>query len=257
MGTTTGISWTTRTWNGAIGCTRVSPGCARCYAERLAATKFRHFTGGAVWGAANPRHVTGKDLWKAPLRWAREARATGERIMVFGNSLYDLFEDNPQIDAIRPRVWELVDQTRDVLTWQFLTKRPERRAECLPQSWSPFWEGVWLGTSVESEDYAYRADHLRAVDAAVRFLSVEPALGPVAHALNLDGIDWVLWGGETGPGFRAADHQWARDLLAACRASGISFFMKQSSGPRSGKGDKLDGVEIKEFPTPRTLAGVP
>lgn len=255
MGTTTGISWTTRTWNGAIGCSKVSPGCSSCYAERLATTKFRHFLGGEVWGPGKPRHITGEALWKAPLRWAREARETGARIMVFGNSLYDLFEDHPQINAMRSRVWELVDQTRRDLTWQFLTKRPERTADCLPQSWKPFWEGVWLGTSVESDAYAYRADHLRAVDAAVRFLSVEPALGPVAHALDLTGIDWCLWGGEAGPGYRPADHQWARDLCAACRVSGTAFFFKQSSGARSGHGDRLDGVEIKEFPIPRSLAG--
>ncbi len=254
MGTTTGISWTTRTWNGVIGCTKVSEGCSRCYAERLAATKFRHFLGRPVWGAGNPRHITGDQLWKAPLKWARDTRATGENLMVFGNSLYDLFEDHPTVNAVRPRIWDLVDTTRDVLTWQFLTKRPERIAECLPESWSPFWEGVWLGTSVESADYVHRADHLRAVDAAVRVVSVEHALGCVAHALNLEGIDWCIWGGEAGPGFRPADHQWARDLLAACRANGTAFFMKQSSGPVNGRGDRLDGVEIKEFPTPRTVA---
>ena len=254
MGSTTGISWTTRTWNGVIGCQKVSPGCASCYAERLAATKFRHFLGGPVWGPGNPRHITGDQLWKAPLKWAREARATGEKVLVFGNSLADWCEDHPTWNAIRPRMWELIDKTRDALIWQLLTKRPERLAECLPESWNPFWENVWLGTSVESADYVSRADHLRAVNAAVRFLSVEPALGPVAQALNLQGIDWCIWGGEAGPGFRPADHQWARDLRAACRASGTAFFLKQSSGPLNGKGDRLDGVEIKEFPTPRTVA---
>lgn len=254
MGKTTGISWTARSWNGVIGCSKISPGCSHCYAERLATTKFRHFLRQPVWGPGNPRHITGDQLWKAPLKWAREARATGEKIMVFGNSLYDICEDHRTVDAIRPRIWELVDQTRDALTWQFLTKRPERLDECLPKSWTPFWDGVWLGTSVESADYANRADHLRTVNAAVRFLSVEPALGPVAHALSLHGIDWCVWGGEAGPGFRAADPQWARDLLAACRVSGTAFFYKQSSGPVSGKADRLDGIEIKEFPAPRTAA---
>lgn len=253
MGTSTGISWTTRTWNALIGCSKVSEGCARCYAERLAATKFRHFLRRPVWGSGNPRHITGDQLWKAPLKWAREARTTGAKVMVFGNSLYDLFEDHPTVNGIRTRIWDLVDETRDVLTWQFLTKRPERMAECLPESWNPFWENVWLGTSVESADCAHRADHLRAVDAAVRFLSVEPALGPVANAVDLTGIDWCVWGGEAGPGFRPADPQWARDLLAACRKSGAAFFYKQSAGPVSGRGDRLDGQEIKEFPTPRTL----
>lgn len=252
MGETTGISWTNRSWNGAIGCTRVSPGCANCYAERMAATKFRHFTGGPVWGRTSPRYITTKALWRKPLKWAREAREAGTKPLVFGNSLYDFCEDHPQINAMRPRLWELVDQTRDALTWQFVTKRPERLAECLPQSWGPtFWSGVWLGTSIETAAYAARADHLRAVNAEVRFLSVEPALGPIAHAVSMTGIDWCIFGGESGSGFRQADPQWARDLLAACRRSGTAFFYKQSAGPRAGMQPTLDGVEWKEFPVPR------
>jgi protein gp37 len=252
MGSETGISWTDKTANFLIGCSRVSEGCRHCYAEQMAATKFRHFTGGPVWGRQNPRYETSEENWKKPLRWARRARQTGERVLVFGNSLYDVFEDHPTVDKVRPRIWELVDQTRDSLTWQFVTKRPERIAACLPATWGPFWGGVWLGTSVESEEHANRVDHLRAVGAAVRFLSVEPALGPVAHAISLQGIDWVIWGGESGKGWRPADLQWARDLLAACRAQGTAFFFKQSSGPRSGMGAALDGREFKEFPTPRT-----
>lgn len=257
MGKTTGISWTNRTWNGAIGCSRVSPGCSNCYAAKMAATKFRHFTGGPVWGRTNPRYITSKSLWRQPLKWAREAREAGTKTLVFGNSLYDFCEDHPQIDAIRSRLWELVDQTRDALTWQFITKRPERLAACLPQTWGTFWSGVWLGTSIETAAYAARADHLRAVNAEVRFLSVEPALGPVADALDLTGLDWCIWGGESGSGYRPADPQWARDLLAACRRAGVAFFYKQSSAAVSGKNDRLDGVEIKEFPTPRIVAGSP
>jgi protein gp37 len=113
---------------------------------------------------------------------------------------------------------------------------------------------VWLGTSIENADYADRADHLRAVNAEVRFLSVEPALGPVADAVKLAGIDWCIWGGESGPGYRPADPQWARDLLAACRRSGVAFFYKQSSGARSGMHATLGGLEIKEFPQPRVPA---
>jgi protein gp37 len=252
MGAQTGISWTEKTWNGAIGCSRVSPGCSNCYAERMAATKFRHFTGGPVWGRSNPRYVTSDQLWRAPLKWARDARRTGVRVKVFGNSLYDFCEDAPQIDAIRPRLWELVDATRDAITWQFITKRPERLAECLPRSWGPFWAGVWLGTSIETAAYAARADHLRAVQAEVRFLSVEPALGPVADSVNLSGIDWCIWGGESGPGYRPADQQWARDLLAACQQSGAAFFYKQSAGARSGMNPTLDGVAYHQFPTPRS-----
>lgn len=254
MGAATGIAWTNKTWNGVIGCQRVSEGCRNCYAEQMAAKKFRHFLGGPVWGPSNPRYQTSENLWKRPLQWARQARAAGERVLVFGNSLYDLFEDHPTVNNLRPRIWNLVDDTRDALTWQFCTKRPERIAECLPATWGAFWENVWLGTSVESEDHADRIDHLRAVSAAVRFLSVEPALGPVAEALTsrIEGIDWVIWGGESGPGWRPADHQWARDLRTLCRDTGTAFFFKQSAGVRSGMGTKLDGVEIKEFPISRT-----
>lgn len=209
-----------------------------------------------MWGADKHRYVTADQRWREPLKWAREARAANQKIMVFGNSLYDFCEDHPTINEIRTRIWDLVDETRDVLIWQFLTKRPERLAACLPRTWPPFWDNVWLGTSVENADYAYRADHLRAVDAAVRFLSIEPALGNVVPALNMQGIDWCLWGGESGPGFRNADHQWARDLLAACRRQGTAFFFKQSAAARSGMHATLDGREIKEFPTPRTVAGV-
>jgi protein gp37 len=251
MGATTTISWTERTWNAAIGCSRVSPGCAHCYAERMAATKFRRFTGGTVWGRSNPRYVTSDSLWKAPLKWAREARREGRKIRVFANSLYDFCEDHPDIAAIRPRLWELIDATRDALTYLLLTKRPENLAACLPRNWGPFWSGVWIGTSVESADYVSRADHLRAIDAEVRFLSVEPALSPIAGALDLTGIDWCIYGGESGPGYRPDDPQWARDLLAACRRSGTAFFYKQSSGARSGMNPTLDGVEWKEFPVPR------
>ena len=258
MARETAIEWTDHTWNGLIGCSKVSPGCLHCYAETIAATKFRRFLKGPVWGPANARYVTSDNKWREPLRWARQARESGERPLIFGNSLYDLFDDHPTTNATRPRIWELVDETRDVLTWLFLTKRPERIASCLPATWGEFWEGVWLGTSVENADYVDRVDHLRGVSAAVRFLSVEPALGPVAEALTgrMAGIDWVIWGGESGPGFRPADHQWARDLHALCRETSTAFFFKQSAGARAGTGKMLDGREIKEFPVPRTHAVV-
>ena len=253
MGKTTGISWTDKTWNAVIGCSRVSEGCRNCYAAQMAATKFTSFLRNPVWGRNSPRHITSDNLWKEPLRWARKARQTGDRVLVFGNSLYDIFEDHPTVNAIRPKIWDLVDQTRDAIVWQFCTKRPERIADCLPDTWGNFWKNVWLGTSVESAVHAERVDHLLSIQADVRFLSVEPALGPVADSIPLKGIDWVIWGGESGRNFRPADHQWARDLLQACRVNEVAFFFKQSSGYRSGMGTTLDGKEYKEFPKPRSL----
>jgi len=168
MGAETGISWTDKTANFLVGCSRVSEGCRHCYAEQMAATKFKRFLGGPVWGAGNPRYETSAELWKQPLRWARQARKTGQRVRVFGNSLYDICENHPTVNAIRPRIWDLVDQTRDVLTWQFCTKRPERIADCLPETWGEFWSGVWLGTTVESDQHADRIGHLQAVPWAGR-----------------------------------------------------------------------------------------
>jgi len=238
------IAWTDHTFNVAWGCAKVSPGCAHCYADTLS-TRY----GWDVWGPGKIRRTFGEKHWSEPLKWDAEAAKAGERRRVFSSSMCDVFEDHPTVAQERGRLWDLIRRTPH-LDWQILTKRPERIASCLPADWEEGWDTVWLGTSIESAEYAHRADALRAIPAQVRFVSYEPALGPLAGALNLDGIDWVIYGGESGPKYRAHDLQWARDMRAACRERGIAFFFKQSAAPRTEMGTTLDGETVREWPLP-------
>jgi protein gp37 len=245
MGAMTKIAWTDYTFNPWMGCTKVSDGCRNCYALEL--TKNR--MGLDVWGGA-PRQVT-KSPWKNAMAWNRDARVAGQRRRVFCGSLCDVFEDDATANATRPRVWQLIREC-EALDWQLLTKRPENIARMLPEDWGSGWPHVWLGTSIEDMRVASRADHLRAVQAAVRFISYEPALGPL-DALDLAGIHWVIYGGESGPRYRPEDKAWARSMRDRCRRLGIAFFHKQSSAPRTEQGIELDGQVIREFPVDAAL----
>jgi protein gp37 len=160
-----------------------------------------------------------------------------------------VFEDHPVASDTRPRLWQLIRQT-PWLDWQVLTKRADRIAENLPAGWGAGWPNVWLGVSIENNDYVWRADCLRAIPATVRFISYEPALGPLDR-LDLTGIDWLIFGGETGPGFRTADLSWARDMEARCKAAGVAFFFKQQSHLFTERLTLLDGREVKEYPQRR------
>lgn len=242
MSSNTIIAWTDHTFNVAWGCTKVSPGCKNCYADTLA-ERYGH----SVWGRRNPRRTFGTRHWREPLEWNTEAARAGVPQRVFCSSMCDIFEDHPTIIGEMRKLWPLIRAT-PMLHWQLLTKRAEGIATCLPDDWGAGYRNVWLGVSIENADYASRADHLRAIPAAVRFVSYEPALGPLAGALNLDGIGWIIYGGESGPGYRPHDPQWARDMLAACRARGIPFFYKQSAAPRTEMGITLDGRTIREWP---------
>jgi protein gp37 len=252
MGDLTGISWTDATWNPWMGCTKISPGCQHCYAETLTTNRM----GLKVWGPRGTRQVTSADNWRKPIRWNREAEQSGKRRKVFCASLCDVFEDHPIANEHRPRIWELIRAT-PWLDWQLLTKRADRIAANLPPDWGPAgWANTWLGTSIENNDYVCRADHLRTIPATVRFISYEPALGPI-DKLDLTGLDWVIAGGESGPGFRPMDLAWGRDIRARCKAAGVAFWFKQSAGIRSGMGDTIDGEKIQNFPTPRLAAPGP
>jgi len=237
------IAWTDNTFNPWIGCSKVSPGCAHCYAETL--VKGRMGRPG-LWGPQGQRQVTSGDNWKKPLSWNRKAIRDGRRIRVFCGSLCDWMEDQPVANATRPRLLDLIRSTTH-LDWQLLTKRPDRIKDNLPPDWGQGWPNVWLGTSIENNDYAARADDLRRIPSVVRFISYEPALGPL-DCLDLTGIHWVIYGGESGPGFRAEDKQWARDILARCRDAGVAFFHKQSAGFRTETGIELDGQIVREYP---------
>lgn len=240
------IAWTSHTFNIAWGCVKVSPGCFNCYADTLSSRyKFN------VWGPTAPRRTFGKAHWDEPLKWNRIAERDGRRVRVFSSSMCDNFEDHPTIDEERAKLWELIRAT-PWLDWQILTKRIERVENRLPRDWGEGWPNVWLGTSVENQEYAeLRIPILLRLPAAVRFISYEPALGPIDF--NFDEAlhpDWVIYGGESGPGFRPAKMDWARSARDQCKAAGVAFFHKQSSGYRTEMGIELDGNIVREYPTP-------
>lgn len=249
----TAIEWTDATWNPTTGCDRISPGCDHCYALTLAAR---------LKGMGQPRYQRDGDPRTSgpgfgltlhadklgdPLRW-RKPR------MVFVNSMSDLFhKDVPPLFI--GRIFNVMGGCPQH-TFQVLTKRPKRMARTLAAYYGAVrddltkpYENVWLGTSIESDDYVWRADHVRATPAAVRFISAEPLLGPLP-SLDLTGIDWLIVGGESGPDHRPIDPQWVRDLRDAALAAGTAFFFKQWGGrtPKAG-GRDLDGRTWDEYPT--------
>jgi protein gp37 len=228
------IEWTEATWNPVTGCHQVSPGCAHCYAKTFA-ERWR--------GVPGHPYEQGFDLriWpkrlQQPLRWRRPR-------MIFVNSMSDLFhEDVP--DEFIGEIFEVM-RLADRHTFQILTKRHERLVE-LGQAldWP---RNVWLGVSIENRRFVHRADFLRAVPATVRFISAEPLLGPL-EGLDLRGIDWVIAGGESGPGHRPVQESWLLQLRDQCHREGVAFFFKQWGGrwPKQG-GRQLDGREWNAMP---------
>lgn len=245
MGTDTKIAWAHHTFNPWMGCTKVSDGCKFCYAEELTTRRM----GLSIWGPTATRQVTSKSNWAKPRRWHRDAIREHRTFRVFCASLCDVFEDHPVANAARPYLWELIEDT-PLLQWLLLTKRPERIPLCLPDDWGTGWPNVWLGTSIEDARVIERADILRMMPAVVRFISYEPALGPL-DALDLTGIDWVIYGGESGPHFRPENKDWARTMRDKCKASGVAFFHKQSAARFTETGTLLDGELLQAFPIPR------
>ena len=230
MAETTGIEWSNATWNPWYGCRKVSPACAHCYAEREMTRYGRDFD----------KVTRAKDAtFRAPERW-KEPRK------IFTCSWSDFFIEDA--DAWRGYAWTVIFETRRH-TYQILTKRPERM---LRDSLLPFSDGVplncWLGTSVENARFYGRIDALRGVKAEVRFLSIEPLLGPMPD-LPLDGIHWVIVGGESGEGFRPLNLDWVREIRDRCAEKGVAFFFKQKSALRQKSLDRLlDGREWNDFP---------
>jgi protein gp37 len=234
MGDKSAIEWTDATWNPVTGCTKVSPGCKYCYAERLAAR---------LQLMGNPRYRNGFDVTlhpdqlTLPLRWRAPRR-------VFVNSMSDLFhEDVPE--AFIRQAFEIMNRAH-WHTFQILTKRAQRLADLAPRlRWPP---NVWQGVSVEDSQHTWRIASLQKVPAAVRFLSIEPLLGPIGD-LPLDGIDWVIVGGESGPNYRPVDPDWVRGVRDQCVATGVPFFFKQWGGRTSkSRGRTLDEREWNEMP---------
>ncbi len=234
------IEWTEATWNPVTGCTVVSPGCAHCYAKTFA-ERFR--------GVAGHPYEFGFDLQLRPERLEQPLEWKKPRV-IFVNSMSDLFHDDVPFEFIE-RVFDVMRRAH-WHTFQVLTKRAERAAELASRL--PWPDNVWMGVSVENQRWTTRIDALRTVPAAVRFLSCEPLLGPLD--LNLEGIHWVIAGGESGHGARPMRIEWASALREQCEANGTAFFFKQwgahdVSGRRVGKkkaGRELDGRTFDEMP---------
>jgi len=250
MGEHTGIEWTDATWNPVTGCTKVSAGCDHCYAATLAHRRLRDVylrRPPAVDTAENRADPFAVRLW--PERLGQPARWSDPR-MVFVNSMSDLFHVDVPDDFVRQVFALMLEVPRHI--YQVLTKRPSRALRFWRQHRDLFGGGeipdhIWMGTSIENQAVDYRIRHLRQVPAAVRFLSCEPLLEPLA--LELDGVHWVIVGGESGTGFRPLDLEWARDVREQCGRAGVPFFFKQVGGrtPKAG-GRQLDGVEWNELP---------
>ena len=245
MATNSTIEWTESTWNPVAGCTIVSPGCVNCYAMRLSRRleamgqpKYEGLTRvtrrGAVW---NGRIRLDEESLSLPAKWS-----SGR--MIFVNSMSDLFHESVPLEYIQ-RVFETMRRTRQH-TYQILTKRAARLEQLEDAMDWP--ANVWMGVSVESSAYRFRIDHLRRTGAKVKFLSLEPLLGPLDR-LELNGIDWVIAGGESGPGSRPVDPDWVRSIRDQCVSSEVTFHFKQWGGPNKKKtGRLLDGRTWDQFP---------
>jgi len=228
------IEWTDATWNPVTGCTKVSSGCKRCYAERMAKRL-------QAMGQRNYRNAFQLTLQphmvESPLKWRQPSR-------VFVNSMSDLFHEDVPLAYIHD-VFRVMAQA-DWHQYQVLTKRSERLLEVSPLlDWRPH---IWMGVSVENNAYRFRIEHLRRTGAHVKFLSLEPLLGPLPK-LNLRGIDWVIVGGESGPRARPMLAVWAREIRDQCVSAGVPFFFKQWGGVmKSRSGRVLDGRTWDEMP---------
>lgn len=246
--TKTSIEWTEMTWNPTTGCDKVSPGCDHCYALTMAA-RLKATGASAYQNDGDPRTsgpgfalTLHEERLQAPLQWRKPS-------LVFVNSMSDLFHAKVPFEFVR-RVWDVMFNTPQH-TYQILTKRPDRMARFSERL--PLATNVWLGTSVEDQARAGRLDWLDRTWAVTRFISAEPLLGPLELAGYLAGgrIGWVIVGGESGPGARPMDLDWARSIRDQCQAAGVKYFLKQLGGHPDKRGhDKalLDGRLWREMP---------
>jgi protein gp37 len=234
MGDKSTIEWTEATWNPVTGCSKISMGCQHCYAETLARRLKAMGQPNYAHGFVPTVHEHALEL---PSRWKRPR-------MIFVNSMSDLFHDDVPDEFIL-RVFNVMRRAPQH-TFQVLTKRSERLAAMDMQL--PWQANIWMGVTVEHQNYIHRIDHLRHTHAAVKYLSLEPLLGPLPN-LNLDSIDWVIVGGESGPGARSMEQSWVRDLRDQCLAAHVLFFFKQWGGRNKKKaGRLLDGRTWDEIP---------
>jgi protein gp37 len=228
------IEWTNATWNPVTGCTKISPGCTHCYAERMAHR---------LQAMGQPNYANGftltlhEHMLERPLTWKQP-------MLIFVNSMSDLFHPDVPLDFIQ-QVFAVMRRA-EWHRFQVLTKRSERLLALNDHLAWP--DNVWMGVSVENEAYRFRIDHLRQTGAQVKFLSLEPLLGPLP-ALGLKGIDWVIVGGESGPGARPMSGEWVVDIRQQCLRAGVPFFFKQWGGTKKKKnGRLLEGRTWEQMP---------
>lgn len=239
MAKNSSIEWTESTWNPITGCTKVSPGCKFCYAERMAKRL-------KAMGSANYENgfklTLHEHVLELPLTWKKPQT-------IFVNSMSDLFHKNVPLEFIR-KMFDVMNKAY----WhrfQILTKRSERLFELDPMlSWT---DNIWLGVSVENQNYTYRIDHLRYTKAKVKFLSIEPLIGPIKH-LDLTNINWAIVGGESGPGARPMKEEWVITIRDECRKAKVPFFFKQWGGVNKKKNGRiLKGRTWEEMPRLRKV----
>jgi protein gp37 len=244
----TKIEWADFTMNPWVGCQKVSAGCDNCYAEGWAKR-----SGLVKWGPHADRRRTSEAYWRQPIKWNKQAAAEGVRYRVFCASLADVF-DNQVPPEWRADLFKLIEATPS-LDWLLLTKRPENIAKLLPpppvEGWP--WPNVWFGTTAEDQEhFDHRWPILKEIPAWVRFISYEPAIGPLrlwkgfdaATADSIKGLDWLICGGESGPRHRPMDRGWAEDVRRDCARAGVAFFFKQMAGKAPIPPELL----VREFP---------
>ena len=234
MGEKSLIEWTESTWNPVTGCTKISEGCVHCYAEILARR---------LKAMGQKNYINGFDVTlhpqalSIPLKWKKARR-------IFVNSMSDLFHKEVPLSFIQ-QVFDIMNKA----LWhkfQILTKRAERLAELMNAL--PWTKNIWMGVTIESDSYLYRLELLRNVPASIKFLSLEPLLGPI-HEIDLSNIDWVIVGGESGPGARPMDKDWVIDIKEQCKKENVPFFFKQWGGVNKKKAGRIiDGKTYDEMP---------
>lgn len=236
----TEIEWTDVTWNPATGCTKVSQGCKNCYAEKMASRLKLMGQKKYVNGFKYTEHF--EDISK-PLSWKKPSK-------IFVNSMSDLFHEEAT-ELFLNAVFDLMFKA-DWHIFQILTKRPQRARDFIKRYLRDHYyeelpEHIWIGTSVENQEVSHRIDTLKEIPAKIRFISAEPLIGPLAH--NLDGIHWLIAGGESGDGFRQVQKEWIVGLRDLCKKHHVKFFFKQWGGirPKAG-GRELDGQIYDEYP---------
>lgn len=254
MAEKTAIEWTHHTFNPWRGCTKVSAGCAHCYADAMSKRNPGVF---GIWGDQGTRVIASESAWREPLKWDRAATQAGERRRVFCASMADVFEDRPELIEPRVRLFHLINQTPG-LDWLLLTKRPENiqrfhGGDGVRRSWAENMPpNVWLGVSVENQEAIGRLSHLAGIAATVKFVSAEPLLGPLVlrgssggkeynwlDPKNERGIHWVIIGGESGHHARPCEIAWIRSLVEQCRAANVACFVKQDSGRYPGQQGRI------------------